>query len=150
MYYRTLVFLALGLSFLLFACGKDYLEEDRLAIQEYLAENGLVAQETPEGLFYIIDEEGTGDHPDLTSFVKVHYEGRLLNGTKFDSSYDRGEASEFFLTQVIQGWQIGIPLLKKGGKGQLFIPSPLGYGSRASGGIPANSVLVFDVELIDF
>jgi FKBP-type peptidyl-prolyl cis-trans isomerase len=80
----------------------------------------------------------------------VHYLGTLINGKKFDSSYDRGEASEFPLSDVIKGWQIGIPLFGRGGKGKLIVPPFLGYGSRAVGNIPANSILIFDIDLQDF
>ena len=82
--------------------------------------------------------------------VTVHYHGTLLDGTVFDSSVERGEPISFSLGQVIPGWQEGIPYLKKGGKGKLIIPSHLAYGGRRAGKIPPFSVLVFEVELIDF
>ena len=102
---------------------------------------------------FIITEEGDGVNPPVGSKVKVHYSGTLLDGTKFDSSYDRGEPFTFELGvgQVIKGWDEGIALLSKGSKGVLYIPSTLAYGSNGAGGIiPPNAVLIFEVELVDF
>ncbi len=122
---------------------------DEELIQKYLKEKGLKAQRTDSGIYYIIEKLGTGDIAPTNS-VEVHYEGTLLNGSKFDSSYDRGKTISFGLGQVVKGWTEGIPLIKNGGKGTLIIPSHLGYGSRAKGAkIPANSVLVFLVEVFD-
>ena len=138
------------------ACSKDQneiFEEQQLEIEEYLQTNGLSAdaQKTDEGIWYYIEDEGTGtEFPTATSRVTVHYVGKLLDGTKFDSSYDRGTPFTSSLTGVISGWQIGIPKFKKGGKGKIIIPSRYGYGSSNQGTIPANSVLVFDIDLIDF
>lgn len=128
----------------------DQVAVDDQAIQEYLDVNGLQAEKTDLGLYFIIDVEGNGEVPELTDTVTVHYEGRLLNDQVFDSSYDRGEPLEIRLNQVIPGWQVGIPLFSKGGSGTLFIPSWLAYGRQSVGSIPPNSVLIFDVELIDF
>jgi FKBP-type peptidyl-prolyl cis-trans isomerase len=80
----------------------------------------------------------------------VHYHGYFTNGQVFDSSVDRGERSTFNLNQVIRGWQEGIPLFSRGGQGILLIPSRLAYGNNPRGGIPASSVLIFEVELFDF
>jgi FKBP-type peptidyl-prolyl cis-trans isomerase len=138
------------------SCSKDadkIFEEQQVEIEDYLKEKGWFADATmlPSGIWYIIDEEGTGtEYPTSLSTVTVHYEGRLLDGTKFDSSYDRATPFTSSLQNVIGGWQIGIPLFKKGGKGKLFIPSKYGYGAAGSGTIPGNSVLFFDIELIDF
>lgn len=126
-------------------------ETDKKAIELYLSEKKLNAKSTPSGLYYIVETEGKGGHPQPTSKVKVHYTGTLLNGTKFDSSHDRKQPIEFGLNQVIPGWTEGIPLFQKGGKGKLLIPSKLAYGPNSpSPSIPPNSVLVFDVELLDF
>ena len=98
-------------------------------IEDYLNEKACFADATmlPSGIWYIIDDQGTGtEHPNSLSTVTVHYEGRLLDGTKFDSSYDRAAPSTFSLQNVIGGWQIGIPLFKKEGKGKLIIPSKYG------------------------
>lgn len=131
--------------------GAEQMETDIEIIEAFLQENNISAQSTESGLRYVIDAEGTGDYPQPGQNVKVHYTGTLLDGTKFDSSYDRNEPLSFPIgqRQVIAGWDEGIALLKTGGKGKLYIPSPLGYGPRAAGGaIPPNSVLVFEVELV--
>lgn len=128
----------------------DQAAADKALIEKYIAEKGLKAQSTPNGIYYVMEQEGSGGNPTAQSVVKVHYEGTLLNGSKFDSSYDRNQPIEFPLQQVIPGWQQGIPLFKKGGKGLLIIPSGLAYGKQSPPPIPPNSVLVFKVELLDF
>lgn len=107
------------------------------------------AAATASGLRYITQVEGTGKSPLATDQVTVHYTGYLLNGTKFDSSVDRGQPATFGLNQVIRGWTEGLQLMKEGGKTKFIIPSELGYGANGAGGvIPPNAWLVFDVELI--
>jgi FKBP-type peptidyl-prolyl cis-trans isomerase len=107
------------------------------------------AKTTASGLRYIIEKEGEGESPKATSSVTVHYTGYLLNGSKFDSSVDRGQPATFGLNQVIPGWTEGLQLLKPGGKAKLIIPANLGYGANGYPPvIPPNSWLVFDVELI--
>lgn len=117
---------------------------------EFLAANkekeGVV--ETESGLQYKIEVEGTGISPEETDTVEVNYEGRLIDGTVFDSSYDRGESVKFPLNRVIKGWTEGLTYAKEGGKLQLYIPAELGYGQRGSGPIPGNSTLIFDIELV--
>lgn len=117
---------------------------------EFLAANkekeGVV--ETESGLQYKIETEGTGIAPAMTDTVEVNYEVRLIDGTVFDSSYERGESTKFPLDRVIKGWGEGLTYIKEGGKIQLYIPSDLAYGSRGTGPIPGNSTLIFDVELI--
>ncbi|MFH1498420.1 MAG: FKBP-type peptidyl-prolyl cis-trans isomerase [Verrucomicrobiota bacterium] len=109
---------------------------------------GVVA--LPSGLHYEIIEAGAGEKPKATDTVKVHYTGKLVDGTTFDSSVDRGEPVEFPLNQVIPGWTEGLQQVQKGGKIKLYVPSELGYGERGSPpAIPANATLVFDVELIE-
>jgi peptidylprolyl isomerase len=106
---------------------------------------------TPSGLKYVEIQEGTGPSPVAGKIVVVHYTGTLENGTKFDSSVDRGQPFRFPIGQgvVIKGWDEGVMSMKVGGKRKLIIPADLGYGSRAIPGvIPANSTLLFDVELI--
>lgn len=125
-------------------------EKDIVIIKEYIAtQKNQAFKTTPGGVFYRIDQEGQGPSPTIKDIVKCHYKGALLDGKEFDSSYLRGEPSEFPLAGVIRGWQEGIPMLKKGGKATLIIPSELAYGQRGAGGIPANSVLLFEVELLD-
>jgi peptidyl-prolyl cis-trans isomerase A (cyclophilin A) len=107
---------------------------------------------TASGLEYVETKLGNGKQAETGKTVRVHYEGRLLNGKIFDSSYERNAPIEFLLGvgQVIQGWDEGIALMEVGGKATLTIPPELGYGSRGAGGIiPPNATLIFDVELVD-
>lgn len=118
----------------------------------YLTANGVNAQPLESGLVYVCTAKGKGPKPAANQNVKVHYTGKLLDGTVFDSSVDRGEPIEFTLGahQVIPGWDEGIGLMSKGEKGILYIPYQLAYGPRATGPIPAYSNLIFEVELVDF
>jgi FKBP-type peptidyl-prolyl cis-trans isomerase len=88
--------------------------------------------------------------PDLNSVVKVYYTGKLVDGTVFDERQSPEQPLPFPLVNLIDGWQEGIPYIGKGGKEKLLVPSHLGYGSRTQGSIPANSVLIFDIELVDY
>jgi FKBP-type peptidyl-prolyl cis-trans isomerase FkpA len=141
-------------------------KEDAKVIIDYLRENDIVAQATSSGLHYVIDTPGQGVQPKQGNKVKVNYTGRLLDGKVFDTSLadiaeqhgihnpERAyEALEFQLGvgQVIQGWDEGIMCLLQGAKARLFVPSTLAYGSQSVGNglIPANSILIFDVELMD-
>jgi len=121
-------------------------EENEKFFEENKAKEGIV--ETESGLQYKIEVEGEGVVPSQKDTVVVHYTGTLLDGTKFDSSYDRNEPAEFPLNRVIKGWSEGITYMKEGGKATLYIPAALGYGERGTQGIPGNSALVFEVELI--
>lgn len=113
-----------------------------------LKENKNV-KELPSGLRYEIVKEGNGTTPKATDSVKVHYTGTLIDGSKFDSSVDRGEPAEFKLSEVIPGWTEGIQKVSKGGKIKLYVPPSLAYGDDGRPGIPPGSTLVFDVELLD-
>lgn len=105
---------------------------------------------TPSGLQYEVLVEGNGPKPTAKSQVKVHYEGRLIDGTVFDSSIERGEPATFGVTQVIPGWVEALQLMKAGSKWRLHIPSNLAYGPQGAGGvIGPNSTLIFDVELLE-
>ena len=106
---------------------------------------------TPSGMYYRIIGESTGaNRPTVSSTITVHYEGRLLDGSVFDSSYERQESATFPLANLIPGWKGVIPLMEPGQKIQVFIPPHLGYGAAGSGSIPGNAYLYFCVELIDF
>lgn len=104
---------------------------------------------TKTGLMYQVDKEGTGAEPKDSDTVVVNYKGTLTDGTEFDNSYSRGEPLSFRLDGVIPGWTEGLKHIKKGGKIKLVIPPELAYGKTGVPGIPANSTLVFDVELLD-
>lgn len=142
---------ALAGAVLLFSqCKKDDQSEvDRQIILDHLAANNITAEEDPSGIFYIITTEGTGSHPAPNATVTVRYRGYFLNGNTFDQTAP-GQTATFPLANLIEGWQIAIPLLKKDGAGTFWIPSALAYGSTPPPGIPANSVLVFDIELVNF
>ena len=127
-------------------------KEAREAGEAFLAENatkeGVVV--LPSGLQYLVLEEGKGKKPAATDQVKCHYEGRLIDGTVFDSSYRRGEPATFPLNGVIAGWTEGLQLMGEGAKYRLFIPYNMAYGTRGAGAsIPPYAALVFDVELLE-
>lgn len=128
-------------------------EENRVAGEKFLAENGARKGviTTSSGLQYEVVTLGTGPKPLASDRVKVHYTGTLIDGTKFDSSVDRGEPATFGVGQVIPGWVEGLQLMPTGSKFKFFIPSDLAYGPSGGpgGAIPANSTLLFDVELLE-
>lgn len=106
-------------------------------------------KKTASGLLYKVEKAGTGDAPKDSDTVVVNYKGTLADGTEFDNSYKRGEPLSFRLDGVIPGWTEGLKQIKKGGKITLVIPPELAYGTTGVPGIPANSTLIFDVELLD-
>ena len=124
---------------------------NRDAGKQFLAENARKDSviTLPSGLQYKVLVKGNGKVPQLTDKVKVHYEGRLLDGTVFDSSYKRGEPSEMTPKQVIKGWTEALTMMPEGSKWQLYIPYDLAYGDREAGQIKPYSMLIFDVELIE-
>jgi FKBP-type peptidyl-prolyl cis-trans isomerase len=128
------------------------LDADIVAIDQYLDDNDIDAVKHSSGIRYRILEEGTGTKPEIYHYVRVKYKGMLMNEemTVFDESPTTDPPySTFILSGVIQGWQIGIKLLPEGSKAVLYIPSALAYGKAASPSIPANSNLIFEVELLD-
>lgn len=120
--------------------GQKFLESNK---------NNPGIYQTPSGLQYKVIKMGDGAKPTSTDKVKVHYEGKLINGKVFDSSYERGEPIEFELNQVIPGWAEGLTLMPVGSIFELYIPSDLAYGDRPIGEIPAGSTLIFKVELLE-
>jgi FKBP-type peptidyl-prolyl cis-trans isomerase len=121
--------------------GREFMEQN--------AQNDSVVQ-TKSGMQYIVVKEGNGAKPGPEDTVTVHYTGKLIDGTVFDSSVERGEPATFAVGQVIPGWDEGVQLMSKGEKGLLYIPYYLAYGERDMGDIPPFSNLIFEVELIDF
>lgn len=125
---------------------KGEAQAEKAFLTENAKKSGVVT--TASGLQYQVIKQGSGAQPTATSQVTVHYEGKLVNGTVFDSSIARKEPITFALNQVIPGWTEGVQLMKEGSKYRLFIPAELGYGAQETGAIPPNSTLIFDVELI--
>jgi FKBP-type peptidyl-prolyl cis-trans isomerase FkpA/FKBP-type peptidyl-prolyl cis-trans isomerase FklB len=125
-------------------------EKNKVDGAAFLEKNKAVAGvvTTATGLQYQVVTEGTGPIPADTDVVTAHYEGKLLSGEKFDSSYDRKEPADFPVTGVIPGWTEALKLMKVGSKWKLFVPSDLAYGPSGRPGIPPNAVLIFDVELL--
>lgn len=132
------------------AVAEQAAQAERQAGVDYLADNakreGVVT--LPSGLQYEVISEGTGATPTASSTVQTHYEGTLISGEVFDSSYKRGQPAEFPVGGVIAGWTEALQLMKEGAKWRLYIPSELAYGARAAGSIPPHSTLVFDIELL--
>ena len=127
--------------------GMKNMESAKTFLTENAGKPGI--KTTSSGLQYETLTEGKGAKPKPTSKVKVYYEGTLTDGTVFDSSVKRGQPAEFGLNQVIAGWTEGLQLMKVGGKTRFYIPPGLAYGPGGTGGIPPNSVLIFDVELLE-
>lgn len=122
--------------------GQKFLEENK-------SKEGVIVDST--GLQYKVVTEGTGEMPKETDIVKVNYRGTLIDGTQFDSSYDRGEPAQFGLNRVIRGWTIGLQKMKVGSKYILYVPAELGYGANVRPGSPIgpNETLIFEVELLE-
>ncbi len=127
------------------ACSFVAPASEQQMVSDYLTANNLTATKHCSGLYYIIDEPGTGVTPTVCNRIAFSYVGRLTNGTVFDES---STPIVYPLSQLITGFKNGIPLIKTGGKIRLFVPPSLGYGSAQSGSIPPNSVLIFEVTLV--
>jgi FKBP-type peptidyl-prolyl cis-trans isomerase FkpA len=135
--------------FIFLACSNndaDFEPQTEEDIIKYIDENDLNANRTNSGLYYVIDNSGSGARPTSSSNVTVAYKGYFLDGTVFDES--DADGISFGLNQVISGWTEGIPLFKEGGEGLLLVPSSLGYGDRGRSSVPGGAVLVFDIKLI--
>ncbi|RMG75868.1 MAG: hypothetical protein D6722_00275 [Bacteroidetes bacterium] len=129
--------------------ARSQAEIDEGLILEWLNAEGLEAEATPSGIYYVIENPGGEEKPSLSSQVTVFYRGTNLAGAQFDGT--TGEPVTFPLARLIRGWQEGIPLVGRGGKVKLIIPSGLAYGPQAlTPEVGPNSVLVFDIELVDF
>ncbi len=158
MTFKKLVFALLGIMLVVsVSCKKDNTEEeeaaakqaaiDKALIEQYIEDQNLNAQSTASGLYYVILVPGNDEHPNVYSTVTVAYKGYFLDGEVFEENL----AFSSRLSSLIAAWIEGIPLIGKGGKIKLILPSALGYGPNGSGGaIPPNTVLVFDITLYDF
>ena len=143
--YLTLVILAIGLL----GCGKSQNEKDDAILKKYISDHQLNAVAEPNGLYYVETQSGNGGSPTVSSTIWVNYTGYYVDGTIFDQSVS-GTPTRLLLGNTIGGWQEGIPLMKKGGKAKLLIPSLLGYGAYGQNGIPGNTCLIFDIELVNY
>lgn len=153
------LFIIIFLPFVMTACNKKSAASDCnstgvpnaaeiATLQTYLTNNSISATQDPGGFFYTIVTPGTGATPTINSNVTVRYTGKLLNGTTFDSNTSSAGIS-FGLSQVIKGWQLGVPLIKKGGSINLYLPPSLAYGCNGTGPIPGNASLIFTIDLLD-
>jgi FKBP-type peptidyl-prolyl cis-trans isomerase FkpA len=130
------------------AQGEKLAAEANAFVEKAAKEKGAV--KTASGLIYLAQKEGSGSSPAASDKVKVHYNGTLVNGVVFDSSYKRGQPIEFPLNGVIKCWTEGLQMMKPGGKARLICPPEIAYGDRGAGGaIPPKATLVFDVELLE-
>ncbi|MEK7225797.1 MAG: FKBP-type peptidyl-prolyl cis-trans isomerase [Bacteroidota bacterium] len=150
------VFLIVSFSFLLFmngsclkdsACNNKTVDSERSAILAYASANGITATEHSSGVFYQVITPGSGATPSTASTVTVRYIGKRLDGQIFDDH--TSSDAVFRLGDVILGWQQGLPLIQEGGSIKLIIPSSLGYGCTGFGSVPSNTILYFEINLID-
>ncbi|MCY7422371.1 MAG: FKBP-type peptidyl-prolyl cis-trans isomerase [Chitinophagaceae bacterium] len=150
---KLLMFLASAFMLTLAGCGKEDKgctnvkpADEEAQILAYAAANGITAVKHSSGMYYQVVTQGSGVVPNVNSTVTVNYTGKFLNGTLFDKS---AAPVSFKLNQVIEGWIVGIPLINKGGSIKMIIPSSMAYGCNGARTIPPNSVLYFEVDLID-
>ncbi len=148
--HKLFLLLPLLLMTTLFSCNRQSQEEiDEELIQNYISSNNLNTSQTASGVYYTIEERGEGTiYPQTYSTMLLNYEGKLVDGTIFDSSYDRGVPNRFLLPQLIRGFGEGALEFARGDKGKIIIPSSLAYGSQQVGSVPSNSVLVFEVDIL--
>jgi FKBP-type peptidyl-prolyl cis-trans isomerase FkpA len=144
--YFTLLFVVILFSACLSDDQPNFKPQTEADIIKYIEDNNLNAEKSNSGLYYVINNKGTGATPSSNSNVTVAYKGYFLDGTVFDQSNSNGIT--FNLQQVIKGWTEGITYFKEGGNGMLLVPSNLGYGANGRGSIPGGAVLVFDIKLI--
>jgi FKBP-type peptidyl-prolyl cis-trans isomerase FkpA len=132
----------------LFSCKDDrqQWQIDAEALDIYISDNNIEATKNSYGFYYTIIAEGNDTKPYSNSTVSVKYKGELTDGTVFDDS--EGSIRQFYLPWLVDGWQYGLPLIGEGGRIKLYLPGYLGYGSQDSEDIPANSILIFDIQLI--
>ncbi len=144
----------LAFSAILISCGgeeKDYVEtEYDIDIAKYLEDKDWEPVRTESGLYIYKEIPGSADKPNLESYLTLKYTGYLLDGTVFDGTHGEATTFDFPVSALIGGWQEAIPQFGRGGKGKLIIPPDLGYGDKPAGIIPANAILAFDIEIVDF
>ncbi|WP_187308301.1 FKBP-type peptidyl-prolyl cis-trans isomerase [Buchnera aphidicola] len=126
---------------------KENFIQGKLYMENFSKMKGV--KKTSSGLLYLVEREGEGEALTNDTKITVHYKGTLINGIEFDNSYRRGQPISLMLKDVILGWQEGLKYIKKGGKIKLVIPPNLAYGKKEVNGIPSNSTLIFDIELLD-
>src|SRR5688500_7565355 len=142
----------LNLQHKLRSAMNEKIEKQKQIGRDFLATNKEKegVKEIEGGIQYEVVKEGTGAQPELSDSITAHYKGALLDGKEFDSSFKRNQPFTARLTQLIQGWQIAIPMMKEGSHWRLWIPSELAYGDRGAGGdIPGGATLMFEVELLE-
>ena len=145
--------LLVSLSLVFFGCVKNKtcvpktVASETATMQAFATANGMTTQTHSSGMLYQIVSMGNGPVASLSSTVSVRYTGKLMNGTIFDSQ--TSTPATFGLSQVIKGWQLGVPLIQKGGTIRIIVPSSLAYGCSAMGQIPADAVLYFEIQLVD-
>ena len=130
------------------ACAPVTPTAEENAIKAYATANGITATKHNSGMYYQVINAGSGSTPNINSKVFITYTGKLLNGTQFDQQANPANTG-WTLGGLIEGWRLGVPLIQKGGKIKLIIPSSLAYGCNGSGPIPANSILYFEIDLVD-
>jgi FKBP-type peptidyl-prolyl cis-trans isomerase FkpA len=130
------------------ACTPKTVQSETAAMLSYASANGITPTTHSSGMLYQIVSAGAGATPTATSTVKVRYTGKFMDGTVFDSNAT-GNPISFGLNQVIQGWQLGLPLIKKDGVIKLIVPSSLAYGCAGYGSIPGDAILYFEIQLLD-
>ncbi len=151
-YSKSILMLMAAMAMFFTACDKDDDDAEKQArideqvIQDYLEANNINATRHESGMYYLITDEGDGEHPTVNSTVEVFYEGYFTDGSIFDRT--TGAPASFPLSNLITGWKIGIPLVKESGSITLFLPSALGYGETGSGSVPPNTVIIFDIDLV--
>lgn len=130
-------------------CQNKSIDSERAAIQAYATANGITATAHSSGLYYQVINPGSGVTPNSNSKVFVTYTGKLLDGTQFDAGTTPVTGGGWTLSGLISGWQVGLPLIQKGGSIKLIIPSSMAYGCQGAGTIPSNAILFFDITLND-
>lgn len=128
------------------ACANKAPDSEIATLQSYISSNSITATKHCSGVFYRIDSEGSGKSADACSNITVKYKGSLTNGTVFDQTGN--STASFNLGMLVPAWRNVLPLIKAGGRMTMYVPPSLGYGSTAVGSIPANSILIFDVEMV--